>query len=285
LDLRFTLMGTKSVVSRSGVHWWSTATPEGTALVAFTQRRADIRADAWGPGTDWALTQLPDLLGAGDDGAVDFHTDDPKVQALTERFGSLRLGATNRWYEALAMGAIGQRVVTTDAKASRRALAVRFGDRSLGGPLAAFPTPGQLLRVTDHDFHRVGIERSRARVLRVAAKHADRLERLGSAESLANGVDANEWVQRLPGVGPWTAALATSIAGGDADAVPVGDLHIPRIVTYALTGQENGDDATMLEALKPFAGHRHRVVRMIKMSDVGPANHRPAPFRYDISAI
>lgn len=278
-------MGMKSIVSRSGVHWWSTATPEGTALVAFTQRGAAIRADAWGEGTDWALTQLPPLLGAGDDAVADFHTDDPKVQALASRFGSLRIGATNRWYEALAMGAIGQRVVTVDARASRRALAARFGDRSLGGPLAAFPTPDQLLRITDHEFHRVGIERSRARVLRVAAKHADRLEHLGSTEARDNGVDPTEWVQRLPGVGPWTASLATSIAGGDADAVPFGDLHIPRMVTYALTGEENGDDATMAEALKPFAGHRQRVVRMIKMSDAGPANHRPAPFRYDISAI
>ncbi len=285
LDLRFTLMGTKSIVTRSGVHWWSTVTPEGTALVAFTQRGAEIRADAWGRGTDWALTQLPSLLGADDHTADSFQTDHPALRALTERFGSLRIGATNRWYEALAMSAIGQRVVTADAKSSRRALARRFGDSSLGGPLAAFPDPDQLLRITDHEFHRVGIERSRARVLRVAAKHADRLERLGSDHARANGVDANEWVQRLPGVGPWTAALATAIAGGDTDAVPVGDLHIPRMVTFALTGHDDGNDDTMVEALEPFAGHRQRVVRMIKMSDVGPPDHRPAPFRYDIRAI
>lgn len=280
LDLGFSLLGIKTVARRAGVYWWSTVTPDGAALVAFTERGAAIRADAWGTGTDWALTQLPALLGAEDDTADDFRPNHPKVRALAGRFAALRLGATNRWYEALATGAIGQRVVTADAKASRIKLAARFGDSSLGGPHAAFPTPEQMLRITDHEFHGVGIERSRARVLRMAAKHADRLERLGTT-----GVDANEWVQRLAGVGPWTAALTTAVAGGDADAVPVGDLHIPRTVTYALTGEENGDDSTMLEALEPFAGHRQRVVRMIKMSSVGPAAHRPSPFRYDISSI
>ena len=78
--------------------------------------------------------------------------------------------------------------------------------------------------------------------------------------------------------------LTTAVAGGDADAVPVGDLHIPRMVTYALTGEEGGD-AEMLEALEPFAGHRQRVVRLVKLGGGGREQHRPRPFRYDITRI
>ena len=141
--------------------------------------------------------------------------------------------------------------------------------------------PAAILKLTDHEFHQVGIERSRARVLRVASKYADRIERLNDVPAH----EATEWLQRLPGIGPWTTGLTTAIAGGDANAVPQGDLHIPRTITYALTGQEDGDDNTMLAALEPFAGHRQRVVRMVEMSGGGQPTHRPAPFRYDISRI
>lgn len=279
LDIGFAVMGAKTVRRRAGVYWWTTETPEGSAVVAFRSGSGVVRADGWGPGTDWAFTRLPALLGADDDPS-EFRTDHPTVRALGERFASVRIGATGRWYESLATAAIGQRVVTADAEASRRHLCARYGTPAPVGPSACFPTPAALLRLTDHDFHAVGIERSRARVLRVAAKYADRIERLHEIPA----ADATEWLQRLPGIGPWTTGLTTAVAGGDADAVPVGDLHIPRMVSFALTGVE-GDDQAMLEALEPFAGHRQRVVRMVKLGGGGKEQHRPHPFRYDISRI
>ena len=72
---------------------------------------------------------------------------------------------------------------------------------------------------------------------------------------------------------------------GDPDAVPVGDLHVPVLVTYALTGATGGDDDSMLELLEPYAGHRGRVVRLIKAAGIGPPRHHPAPTRFDISRI
>ena len=279
IDIGFALMGAKTVVRRSGVYWWSTTTPLGPVVVAFRPTGTEVRADAWGPGTDWALTRFPALLGADDDPS-EFRPDHPVVASLAALFSTVRIGATGRWYEALATSAISQRVVRGDASTSRMKLARRYGDRSLDGPVPPFPTPSAILSLTDHEFHQVGIERSRARVVRIAAKYADRLE---SLDDLAAS-EASSWLQKLPGVGPWTTALTTSVAGGDADAVPVGDLHIPRKVSYALSGEE-GDDERMLELLEPFAGHRQRVVRLVKMGDAGPANHRPAPFRHDISRI
>ncbi|MFT5201458.1 MAG: 3-methyladenine DNA glycosylase/8-oxoguanine DNA glycosylase [Candidatus Aldehydirespiratoraceae bacterium] len=280
IDLRFVLLGAKTVRQRDGVNWWTTNTPIGEVVVAFRTGRGLVRADGWGPGTDWAFTQLPALLGANDDPS-DFDIRHPKLAPLAANFSAVRIGATARWYEAVAISAIGQRVVTADAKASKEKLCRRYGKGLPTGPARTFPDPATLLTLTDADFHRVGIERSRARVLRVAAKYADRLERLDGVP----GPDANEWLQRLPGIGPWTAALATAAAGGDPDAVPVGDLHIPRMITFALTGEANGTDETMLDALAPFAGHRQRVVRLVKLGGDGQPNHRPAPFRYDISQI
>ncbi|MGB1505839.1 MAG: DNA-3-methyladenine glycosylase family protein [Acidimicrobiales bacterium] len=281
-DLRFALLGVASVTSVGGVRWWSTVTPDGPASVAFrTGTDGTIRADAWGPGTDWALTQLPSLLGADDETVDDFRPTHPVVRHLAGQFASLRLGSTNRWYEALTAAAIGQRVVAADARTSRTRLAFRYGRQPVAlAPVPAFPEPGRMLRLPDHDFHCVGIDRGRARVVRVAARYAERIEQLAEVP----GADADQLLQRLPGVGPWTAALATSVAGGHADAVPVGDLHIPRLVSRALSG-EDGDDNRMLELLEPFRGHRQRVVRLIKLAARTTTANRPAPTRSDISRI
>ncbi len=163
LDIGFTIRGTKTVRRRAGVYWWTTGTPEGIATVAFRAGGDLVRADSWGPGTDWALTQLPVLLGAGDDAADSFDPSaHPALQALAPAVGSLRIGASGRWYEALATSAIGQRVVTADARASRERLCGRHGEPSPIGPAGHFPSPAQMLSLADHDFHRVGIERSRA---------------------------------------------------------------------------------------------------------------------------
>lgn len=277
VDPTFALVWANTRARRDGVDWWTTITPHGPATVAFRVHRDGVRADAWGPGTDWALTRLPALLGRDDD-IEGFRPHDPVVAALIDRFGAIRIGATGRWYEAVLTTAIGQRVVTADAAASRRRL-TRRGQPAAAGPLDHLPRPDQLLTITDHDFHRMGIDRSRARVLRVAATYADRLERL---DALPSG-EAVAWMQRLPGIGPWTAGIAAGVAGGDPDAVPVGDLHLPRMITTALSG-EAGDDTRMLELLEPYAGHRGRVVRLVKLG-VGGRDHRPLPFRSDISRI
>ncbi|MEM9517811.1 MAG: DNA-3-methyladenine glycosylase 2 family protein [Actinomycetota bacterium] len=278
LDLGFALLWSKTITRRHGVYWWATTTPVGAALVAFRPSTEGVRVDAWGEGASWAVSQVPALVGLRDATVDAFRPIHPVLRALADRFGAFRVGATGRWYEAVVTTAIGQRVVTADAGQSRARLARRHGDASLGGPVAILPDPATLLGLRDHDFHAAGIELSRTRVLRVAAKYADRLERLDGVP----GADAVAWMQLLPGIGPWTAGITSAIAGGDPDAVPVGDLHVPGMVTYALTG-EVGDDARMLEALEPFAGHRGRVVRMIKMGGAGPPRHRPKPFRTDIS--
>ncbi|MEM8708038.1 MAG: DNA-3-methyladenine glycosylase 2 family protein [Actinomycetota bacterium] len=278
LDLGFAMLWAKTIKRRDGVHWWATATPQGNALVAFRPTGGELRVDAWGDGSGWAVDQMPALIGLRDETVDDFRPDHPVLRRLAGRFGALRVGATGRWYESLVTTAIGQRVVTADAGASRFRLAQTWGDTSLGGPMGILPTPETMLTLRDHDFHAAGVELSRARVLRIAAKYADRLERLDGVP----GGDAVSWMQRLPGIGPWTAGITSAIAGGDPDAVPVGDLHVPGMVTYAFTG-EVGDDQAMLEVLEPFAGHRGRVVRMVKMGGAGPPRHRPKPFRTDIS--
>ena len=65
------------------------------------------------------------------------------------------------------------------------------------------------------------------------------------------------------------------MALGDADAVSVGDYHLPSLVSWALAGERRGTDERMLELLAPFAGHRGRVIRLL----AGAGSSRPDALR------
>lgn len=281
LNLKVALMWVKTSQRKRGVGWWTTETPQGAASLAFRAVGGEVCADAWGPGAEWAISRLPALLG-NDDDPSGFAPRHRVVRKLVASLGVPRLGATGRWFEALATAAVYQRVVSGDARSSVARLGRLFGDEVPGdGPLPLFPRPDAALQIPDHGFHRAGVDRARARVIRVAAKHSPRLEALEDRSA----ADALGWLQRLPGVGPWTAARTAGAAAGDPDAVPVGDLHVPVLVTYALSGATDGDDDSMLELLQPYAGHRGRVVRLIKAAGIGPPRHHPAPARFDISRV
>jgi 3-methyladenine DNA glycosylase/8-oxoguanine DNA glycosylase len=107
----------------------------------------------------------------------------------------------------------------------------------------------------------------RARTIIGAARVASRLEVTDTAE-------ADRRLRSLPGIGVWTSAEVRQRALGDADAVSVGDYHVPGIVGWALTGRKV-DDAGMLELLKPYVGHRYRVTRMLELAGGAPPRRGP----------
>jgi 3-methyladenine DNA glycosylase/8-oxoguanine DNA glycosylase len=104
----------------------------------------------------------------------------------------------------------------------------------------------------------------------VAAGSAGRLERLADVPP----ADAAARLRSLPGIGAWTAAEVGQRALGDADAVSVGDYHVPSLVGWVLVG-EPVDDDTMLELLEPYRGHRYRAVRMVELSGLAPPRRGP----------
>jgi len=86
--------------------------------------------------------------------------------------------------------------------------------------------------------------------------------------------EADRRLRALPGVGPWTSAEVRQRACGDADAVSVGDYHLPAVVGWALAGHVV-DDAGMLELLAPYAGHRYRATRLVELSGPRPPRRGP----------
>ncbi|KKC03983.1 DNA-3-methyladenine glycosylase family protein, partial [Mycobacterium nebraskense] len=121
------------------------------------------------------------------------------------------------------------------------------------------------------EFHRANVDPRRAQTLVTCARRASSLERLASRPA----AQAREALMSLPGVGEWTAAETAQRAFGDADALSVGDYHIPKMIGWTLIGAPV-DDAGMLELLEPMRPHRHRVVRLLEVSGLAYEPRRGA---------
>ncbi len=231
-----------------------------------------IRASAWGDGAAWLLDNLPDLLGACDDPAA-FQPAHPRLRDLARQLSGLRISRTARVLEALVPAVLEQKVVGIEAHRAWRRLVTWHGTPAPGPAPAAMrvvPSAAGWQSIPSWDWHRAGVEAVRARTIVNAARVAGRLEAISSLPS----AEADSRLRSLPGVGPWTAAEVRQRACGDADAVSVGDYHIPALVGWALAGAVT-DDAGMLELLAPYTGQRYRVTRLIELGGAGPPRRGP----------
>ena len=246
-----------------GTLWQATRTPAGAT--SFWVRLGDetARAAAWGPGADWILARLEDLLGLHDDPAA-FTPPPGPLATLARRGRGLHLLRTPRVFDVLCQFILQQRVSFRDAARSHRHLTRALGETPPGPPGLLLPlAPRHWLRLSSEDFRRAGIDGQRAGRLRAAARAARTVDACAGCELES----AREALGRIPGCGPWTVGMVAGFALGDPDAVPVGDLHLPSLVAKARVGEPRADDARMLELLEPYRGHRFRLVRLLLASD------------------
>jgi 3-methyladenine DNA glycosylase/8-oxoguanine DNA glycosylase len=243
--------------------WRATRTPHGPAAERLRVVDGALRVDAWGPGAAWLVERAPALCGAHDDPSG-FAPSAPVLRRLVLGHPGLRLGRSEAVFEA-AMGAIlGQRVPAREAWRSWERL-IRTLSQPAPGPLPDLwlpPAPRAVAAATFHLLVRHGVDRQRATTLRRAALVAARLEETVDLPAEA----ARARLSAVPGIGPWTAALIMGTALGDPDAVAVGDLHLPHLVTRVLAGEPRGTDERMLQLLEPHRGHRARVIRLLLLA-------------------
>ena len=267
LNLTSTVRGSKMPVMVGPTETrWNTRTPDGPGTLHLERRTVStVAVETWGPGADWLRAQAPRLLGAEDD-LTGFEPPAGRIGDAW-RTRPFLLGRTDRLWDSIIGGVFGQKVQVQNAVKARRMLAKRFGDPA-PGPLGGWvlPSPERTAELGYADFHPLGVERKRAETLLRAAREMSRLT--GLEQRPATAVQAR--LQRIRGIGPWTAAMVTATALGDADAVPVGDFHLPNTVAWHLAGEERGDDARMLELLEPYVGHRWRILRLAKSLGSAP---------------
>lgn len=276
LDLRRTigpLISPSPRLGSAGVGeaWKTWRTPDGPATVRLEITAGGLSAEAWGDGAGWALDHVLELAG-GRDAPSSFQPDHPLLRDLQLRSLGSRFGATRSVFEAIVPSVLGQKVTTRESHRGYRRLVERYGEPAPGpGNLLMAPSAEVLAELPYYEFHPLGIERKRADIIRGLAARANRLEEAAHMDREA----AWRRLTAFDGVGPWTAALVMAVVHGDADAVPVGDYHIPNTVAWALAGEPRGDDRRMLELLEPYRGHRGRVIRLLKHAKVRAPKYGP----------
>ncbi len=262
------------------VHLRATRTPHGPALLKLVADGAEVGARAWGDGAEWVLDQLPRLVGAADDpaGFQPLPAHPPLVEAH-RRWSHYRVGRTEAVFEALAPACIEQVVTGKEAFRAWRLLVTEFGEPAPGPAgdrdsvawgMRVPPSPEVWARVPSWRFLAAGVEQRRSRTLVRTASRAASLERTLSASY----AEADRALRSFPGVGAWTSAEVRQRAHGDPDAWSVGDYHVGRDISYALTGEELDDDRCA-ELLEPYRGHRFRVQTLLSLLGVRKPRRGP----------
>lgn len=252
-------------------HWRGIRTPEGPATLLVHPRPAlgEVHAEAWGPGSSWALESVPAMLGADDDWSG-FEPRHPVVAEARRLHPDLRLGRTGLVMEALVPAILEQKVTGQEAFAGFRMLVHRFGERAPGPGeqlrLWVQPPPERLRTIASWEWLQLHVDPQRSRTLVTAARVADALERTATLAP----EEADRRLRTLPGIGVWTSAEVRQRAHGDPDAVSFGDYHVAKDVGWALTG-EPFDDEAMAAYLEPWRPHRGRVPMLLGAAGL----HRP----------
>ena len=243
----------------------------GPALLKLVAAGPRSSARAWGEGAEWALDQLPRLLGEATTRRVRAADHTRCWSRPHRRYGHFRVGRTDAVFEALAPACIEQVVTGVEAFRAWRLLVREFGE----------PAPG---RRATRARRRTRMSSAAARGLGAGAELALPGRGGGAATQPDAGPDgasgrrrwngpcspdqaADRALRSLPGVGPWTSAEVRQRAHGDPDAWSIGDYHVGKDITYALTGEALDDDACQ-EVLEPYRGHRFRVQTLLGMTRV-----------------
>jgi len=287
LDLRRTLAplsrgpGDPTIRLGPGRAWRATRTVDGPATVALVHAGAELRAEAWGPGAERALADIPILLRLDAD-VRPIPAGHPLIAQLARRAPGVRIPRSGAVLDSLIPAILEQKVTGQEARRAWTGLIRKHGEPAPGPAewrLRLSPPPSTLAALPYYAYHPFGVEQRRAELIRRVASRAAWFEAivdLPFAEGYAR-------LTAVSGIGPWTAAEVGVRALGDDDAVSVGDFHLPNLVAFALAGESRGTDERMLELLEPYRGQRARVVRLLELSGIRAPRYGPrlSPRRID----
>lgn len=269
-----------------GASWWrATNTTDGPASQRITfsvDGRVTVRA--WGAGAAVLLDMAPRLLGEGvePDGLASMGG---KVGGFGRRFPGLRFPRTEAVTETMLPFILEQKVTSLEAKRGWYRLVSTLGQPAPGPAgtrgLKVPPDPRLLETEPYWRFHRFGIERKRADILRTVGRLATQLNEAAGMDQ----EDARRRMEAAPGIGPWTSSLVAQVALGDRDAVVTGDYNFPHIFSWTVFGEHVGTDARMVEWLEPFRPWRGLAQRLILRGGVAPARRAPKAQLRDLRAI
>jgi 3-methyladenine DNA glycosylase/8-oxoguanine DNA glycosylase len=253
--------------------WRATRTPDGPASVAMSHQGDEIRAEAWGPGADQALADVPVLLRL-DVEPTPIRAAHRVIADLARGHPGIRIPRSGATLESLLPAILEQKVTGQEAHRAWFGLIRAYGEPAPGPPewrLRIGPSPATLAGLPYYAYHPFGVERRRAELIRRVSARASWFEGIVDLPL----TDAYARLTAVSGIGPWTAAEVGVRALGDEDAVSVGDFHLPNLVAFALAREPRADDARMLELLEPYRGRRARVIRLLELGGIRVPRYGP----------
>jgi 3-methyladenine DNA glycosylase/8-oxoguanine DNA glycosylase len=248
-----------------------------------------VEALAWGSGAHEALEQVPQWVGAADDWTAfddaGFMDSLPGFVTSTRRARpGVRLSAAGSVFDTLVAVVLEQRVTGLEAHSAWKTLVREFGERVAAVPgmprqMYVPPTASAWLSVPSWRWHAAGVDSARRNTIVTVARRASSVRRLEhehspGTTSLGDLNRLGKALTTLPGVGAWTVAETLQRTHGSPDHVSFGDFHVAHLVGQALTGRRT-DDTGMERLLRPWAGHRQRVVRLIAASGAKNPSYGP----------
>ncbi len=223
-------------------------TDQGPCTLALRQSGVDMEAELLGPGATAVRDWLPTMF-CFTPQELPPECAHPGLRQLARRLDGLKVGPVPWAFDVAQAFVLQQRVTFEGAARSFRTLVNRYGQPAPGPlPLKLPLHPEQWKQIGLNRIEQVEVDPQRARtLLRVAELGLELdLTKLGATR----------------GVGPWTFQSVLGYAMGHPDAVPIGDLHLPRMIAVYF-GQRPGGDERMLQLLEPYRGLRFRVLNWI----------------------
>jgi 3-methyladenine DNA glycosylase/8-oxoguanine DNA glycosylase len=263
-----------------GEVWRASRTVDGPVTARFVREAGGVRVRSWGGGAGWLIDRAPDWLGLAD-GADAFRPPPGVVADVRRRYRGLRIPKTGLVVEHLIPSILEQKVTGVEARRAYRRMTFAVAEPAPGphdARLVLPPDPARLARLPYYAMHRFGIEKRRADLIRFVSSRATWIDATASAPR----ADAAARLRSIRGIGPWTVAEVSRIGFGDADAVSVGDFHVPHLVSWALAGEPRGTDDRMLELLEPYRPFRGLVQLLLERSGARAPAFGP---RMDVRAI
>ena len=227
-------------------------TPQGACTLALRQQGEQIEVETAGDGGPWCRDWMPRMF-AFRPQELPRPCPHPGLFQLSRDLFRLKIGPVPWSFDVATAYVLQQRIAFRDAARSFTQLIQDYASTAPGPlPLRLPLSPEQWLKLGPDRIQRAGVDAKRARtLLRVA--------------QLGLEFDPQQ-LARLRGIGPWTLESVRGYGFGEPDAVPTGDLHLPRVIGQFLGGEARANDERMLTLLEPYRGIRFRVINWIMRS-------------------
>lgn len=182
---------------------------------------------------------------------------DPALRSLLERHHGLRIPGAWHPFELVVRAIVGQQVSVRAATTFASRLVIKYGEPLTPGAdpqgelVRTFPSPARLARAR---LTSIGLVRARARAISGIAQLLDKEP--GWFERWTDPDQAINELQRLPGIGPWTAHYIAMRALRHADAFPTADLGLIRAYSRLVQRDVSGKQLQIIaERWRPWRAY------------------------------